>query len=46
MDSGHKKYDNPEPEEETKSRGAMLVVGALVVLGLLYLIASGSVPWR
>jgi hypothetical protein len=46
VDSEHKKYDTPEPEEETRSRGAVLVVGALVVLGLLYVIATGEVPWR
>jgi hypothetical protein len=40
MDSDHNKYDAPEPQEETTSRGA------IVVLGLLYVIATGEVPWR
>lgn len=46
MDSDHKKYDSPEPQEDTKSRAAVFVLGAVVVLALLYLIATGEVPWR
>lgn len=46
MDSDHNKYDAPEPQEETRSRGVILVLGAIVVLGLLYVIATGEVPWR
>ncbi|MGH3507210.1 MAG: hypothetical protein ACRDO2_08420 [Nocardioidaceae bacterium] len=46
VDSEHNKYDTPEPQEDTRSRGAIFVLGAIVVLGLLYLIATGEVPWR
>jgi hypothetical protein len=46
MDSDHNKYDAPEPQEETRSRGAIFVLGAIVVFGLLYVISTGEVPWR
>jgi len=33
-------YDKPEPPEQQRGRGAILLVLALVVAGLLYLIAA------
>jgi hypothetical protein len=40
---GHR-YDEPEPEEETRSKGIdYLVLGALVLV-ILFLIATGVVP--
>ncbi|MGH3446491.1 MAG: hypothetical protein ACRDQA_22805 [Nocardioidaceae bacterium] len=45
MDSGHKKYDRPEPKQETGSKAVMFIIGGIVVFALLYLIASGQVPF-
>ena len=43
VDEGPRRYDAPEPREETKSRGVVVgVLGALVVL-LMILIATGKV---
>ncbi|MBY9074349.1 hypothetical protein K1X13_05895 [Nocardioides sp. WL0053] len=43
MDGGHK-YDAPEPDDETRSKGySYAVLGILVVL-LMVLVATGVVP--
>ncbi|HEX6246946.1 MAG TPA: hypothetical protein VFZ64_03670 [Nocardioidaceae bacterium] len=43
MEGGHK-YDAPEPPEETRSKGiSYAVLGALVVI-IMILIATGTVP--
>ncbi|MGH3470912.1 MAG: hypothetical protein ACRDPG_02540 [Nocardioidaceae bacterium] len=46
MDSEHKKYDNPEPQQQTRSKGVIYLLGALVVVLLLVLIATGKVGIR
>jgi hypothetical protein len=43
MDSDHQKYDRPEPEDDTRSKAIMFLIGALVVVGLLYLVSTGRV---
>jgi hypothetical protein len=43
MDSDHKQYDNPEPEDVTRGRAAMFIIGAIVVIVLLYVISTGKV---
>ena len=42
MEGGHK-YDNPEPPEETSSKGVSYAVLGVLVLVLLILIATGTV---
>lgn len=37
------KYDAPEPEEDTKSRAVVFVVLAAVVVGIMLLMATGTV---
>ncbi|GAB2758552.1 hypothetical protein [Nocardioides pakistanensis] len=43
MDGGHK-YDAPEPPEETKSKGISYAVLGLLVVLIMVLIATGTVP--
>ena len=43
MDSDHNKYDGPEDPEDTKGKAWSYLIGGLVVLLLLYLVASGKV---
>jgi hypothetical protein len=38
------KYDAPEPEEETRSKGVGYLVLGLLVVGIMILIATGVVP--
>ncbi|HSE55810.1 MAG TPA: hypothetical protein VLA97_12620 [Nocardioidaceae bacterium] len=42
VDGGHK-YDAPEPEEETRSKGVSYAVLGVLVIGLMVLIATGMV---
>ena len=44
MDSDHNKYDGPEDPDDTRGKAWSYLVGGLVVLTLLYLVASGRVP--
>lgn len=41
---GHR-YDAPESEEETASKGIAYLVLGLVVVGIMVLIATGTVPF-
>ena len=43
MDSQHHKYDGPEDPEQTTGKAWSYLVGGLVVLALLYLVATGKV---
>jgi len=43
MESG-KKYDAPEPPEETSSKGISYAVLGILVVVLMVLIATGVVP--
>jgi hypothetical protein len=43
MDSDHEKYDGPEDPDDTKAKAWSYLLGGLVVLLLLYLVASGKV---
>jgi len=45
VDPEHKKYDNPEPPDETSSRALMIGIGAVVVVVLMLLIATGKVQF-
>jgi hypothetical protein len=38
------KYDAPEPEDETRSKGVGYLVLGLLVVGIMILIATGVVP--
>ncbi len=44
MEHDHKKYDGPEDPDDTKAKAWSYLIGGLVVLVLLYLVASGQVP--
>ncbi len=43
MDSDHKKYDEPEDPEDTRGKALSYLLGGIVVLVILYLVASGKV---
>ena len=44
MESEHKQYDGPEDPDDTKGKAWSYLIGGVVVLVLLYLVASGKVP--
>ena len=44
MESEHKQYDGPEDPDDTKAKAWSYLIGGVVVLVLLYLVASGTVP--
>ncbi len=43
MDSTHHKYDGPEDPEHTRGKAWSYLVGGIVVLVLLYVVATGKV---
>ena len=44
MDSDHTRYDRPEDEEDRRGKAFSYLIGGIVVMVLLYLIATGQVP--
>jgi hypothetical protein len=44
MDSDHQKYDGPEDPDDTRAKAWSYLIGGVVVLVLLYLVATGQVP--
>ena len=43
MESDHGKYDCPEDPDDTRGKAWAYLIGGIVVLVLLYLVASGRV---
>ncbi len=43
MDSAHHDYDGPEDPEDTKGKAWSYLLGGIVVLALLYVVATGTV---
>jgi hypothetical protein len=43
MDSGQKDCDSPEPGRDRHGKAVVLLVGALVVAGILYMLSTGRV---
>ena len=43
MDSDHSTYDGPEDPEDTKGKAWSYLIGGLVVLVILYFVASSNV---